>query len=1340
MTEPPPLDAGNRWAAVTADDRGGILYIVAFLTFTYSSLTILTRGFIKWHVLGLDDAAAIVAQFASIVQFALLLTSLSAGLAKNFVLLSPEEYLAMASSQLGNQVALYISLGISKMATNFLVQRLFTRDMRKEWVVCNIVTAVIAIWTIAAAMLVSTGCTPTSIAPQQPAQMCRAIDIRYKLVVVTDALIDLVLVLIPGYLTWRLHMSVKLKLQVIAVFALRLPLIVLAACSLKAWLGSLSAVNPGVDRTPAIVFQQVELCVSLLAATLPCLKSFIRSFDTGSGVKANIGSSNENGSSGRNGGSGQNHGQSYRMSPVKSTKTDSTNRSSFKGDNGDMRVSSRPFSTGWSTAKVTRAASLRDALETLALHDADRSSQASSKELFIHRETHWEVFNEEARASDMQARLSGFRFQAPVLDMSYSTTNTALASPQKSTPASSPPITNMDEDIRLEGVSEAMHQEEERMRTQREKADAKREAQLEKERQDDLKSGKEMLDKKFQQLEFLMNKSKLYATVMLAQMQRQEDDEKAQDEKTQGQASKREKNADKAAAESQRRATRGSAANGTAAPHSTEDKSAPKKKGRGRPTREESNISSYFKKEDVEKKTDSNNVADALKEAVDEDNVKTGDMGMQNLRSARQPKLVVGGTMRSYQLEGLEWMLSLYENGINGILADEMGLGKTIQTISMLAHLWENQSYGPFLIAAPLSTTSNWVAEFEKWTPSIPVMLYHGDKKERERLRRTRLRNPGTDQFPIMVTSYEICMNDRKYLTSFGWQFIIIDEGHRIKNLDCRLIRELQQFQSANRLLITGTPLQNNLTELWSLLHFLLPTVFDKLSTFESWFDFSGLKDKDSYAQLLSEERQQYLVKSLHAVLKPFLLRRVKTDVESLMPKKREYVLYAPLTAMQRELYQAILDGTSRSYLEERAVERLSIGLSSRAATPLSVRSHTSGKRKALGGISTPNKSAKTSRAGTPASVASTKSRGKPKRNYEEVSDSEYFASLDKDQPSSSEEQDEEELDSEAEDEKIRAATFEIAKRQLMQKKLGNPIMQLRLCCNSPYNFFNPFLKVDTDGAETFATESEPDETLISTSGKMLLLDSLLPPLINGGHKVLIFSQFTTTLDLLGQYLHLRSWPHARIDGSVAQADRQAQILAFNKTDNKTATNVFLLSTRAGGQGINLAAADTVILFDSDWNPQQDVQAMDRAHRIGQTRNVIVYRFATRNTVEQKLLENAEAKRRLEKLVIRKGGVRNHGGAKARRPDKEQQQEMEDLQKLLRRSDGEKFDIEGPATQAAGKLLGHKELAILLDRSDDAYERAERGLDVGGGEASMFHAVGKREQGALMDGLSARQK
>ncbi|KAF2817411.1 uncharacterized protein BDZ99DRAFT_373440 [Mytilinidion resinicola] len=913
---------------------------------------------------------------------------------------------------------------------------------------------------------------------------------------------------------------------------------------------------------------------------------------------------------------------------------------------------------------------------------------------------------------------------------------------QKSTPASSPPSIEM-EDVD-HGVSKEMLAEEEQMRLRREKEDAKREAKLEKERKEDLQGGKEVLDTKFKALEHLMNKSKLFATVMLAQMQRQEEEEKVRDEKTQGQARKREEKAEKAAAESQRRATRAAAiTNGDDTTEAHADRKSLPTRGRGRPNKG-AKISDFFKKEDIEQKTSNANVVDALQEATAEEDIHTSELGVQNLKSARQPSLVTGGTMRSYQLEGLEWLISLYNNGINGILADEMGLGKTIQTIAFLAHLREKKSYGPFLIAAPLSTTSNWVEEFSKWTPSVPVVLYHGTKQERQKIRTQKFKHPGTSEFPVVITSYEICMNDRKFLTGFGWQFIIIDEGHRIKNLDCRLIRELQSYQSTNRLLITGTPLQNNLTELWSLLHFLMPTIFDKLSSFESWFDFSALKDRQGYESLFSEERQKYLVASLHAVLKPFLLRRVKMDVENLMPRKREYVLFAPLTPMQRELYQAILDGTSREFLEDKALERLSIG-GSGTSTPRSARSTGSLKRKALeNGADTPNKSAKISRESTP--VSTKRGRGRPRQSYEEVSDQKYFAQLDAEVSSP----EEEELNSEAVEEKVRATTLAIAKRQIGAKKLQNPIMQLRLCCNSPYNFFNPFISTSSEGGETFATETEPDETLVTSSGKMLLLDSLLSELLKRGHKVLIFSQFTTQLDLLESYCNsLRNWRVCRIDGSVPQSVRQEQIRVFNKPavtdtrkrnkaaadgDDEEPSNIFLLSTRAGGQGINLAAADTVILFDSDWNPQQDLQAQDRAHRIGQTRNVIVYRFATRNTVEAKLLESAEGKRRLEKLVIRKGGVRNGKGS-SKKGDAEvgSREELEDLQKLLRRADGERFDVDDGVN---GGLLPGKELEILLDRSEEAYDRAEKGLDIGG-EGSVFKAVEKKGEGALLDGLKA---
>lgn len=262
---------------------------------------------------------------------------------------------------------------------------------------------------------------------------------------------------------------------------------------------------------------------------------------------------------------------------------------------------------------------------------------------------------------------------------------------------------------------------------------------------------------------------------MLSQMQKQEEDDAAKDERDRKRDQKREEKAEKVAEASQRRATRGTAA--TTADANTQEKSLAGK-SKSLPTRakgklRDSAISDYLKKKDIKVKGQDVDVGAALEEAVASD-VKPGEIGMQDLHSARQPALVTGGTMRSYQLEGLEWLISLYENGLNGILADEMGLGKTIQTIAFLAFLREKATYGPFLIAAPLSTTTNWVDEFNKWTPSIPVVLYHGTKQEREEIRRKRLKRPGTADFPVVVTSYEICMNDRKFLAGFGWKFIII--------------------------------------------------------------------------------------------------------------------------------------------------------------------------------------------------------------------------------------------------------------------------------------------------------------------------------------------------------------------------------------------------------------------------------------------------------------------------------------------------------------------------------------------------------------------------------------
>ncbi|KAG9688965.1 SWI/SNF chromatin remodeling complex component, partial [Aureobasidium melanogenum] len=840
-------------------------------------------------------------------------------------------------------------------------------------------------------------------------------------------------------------------------------------------------------------------------------------------------------------------------------------------------------------------------------------------------------------------------------------------------------------------ISSNMEAEEAKMAEARRVKEEKRDQELEAERQKDLKGGKKVVDTKFKALEYLLNQSKLYSTIMLAQMQRQEEEAQATDEKGKKRALKREETAEKAAEVSQKRATRSANTVQETAAQATEETATGgrRKSARGaataKPKAGNGKISDYLNKDDLKAKAGDKSVNEALAEEADS-GVKAGDIGVQNLRSAKQPALVTGGLMRSYQLEGLEWLTSLYENGLNGILADEMGLGKTIQTISFLAFLREKGTYGPFLIASPLSTTSNWVNEFHKWTPDIPVVLYHGSKQEREEIRRKRFKNPGSKDFPVICTSYEICMNDRKFLANYGWKFIIIDEGHRIKNLNCRLIRELQSYQSANRLLITGTPLQNNLTELWSLLHFLMPTIFDKLESFESWFDFSALNQRNGYEDILSEERKTNLVTSLHAILKPFLLRRVKTDVETSLPKKREYVLYAPLTATQRELYQEILEGNSRAYLENKAVESLS-----GTTTPRSTRGSSLKRSRPEEASATPIKSVKSSRASTPATTTSARGsrRAKKPQNYEELSDTAYFKQMQNQQS----EDEEQPLNSSEEEAQEQAQTLALAKKLIGAKKLQNPVLQLRLCCNSPHNFFYPFVEEDN---------SDVDETLVTESGKMLLLDSLMPTLLKRGHKVLIFSQFKTQLDLIETYCEvLRGWKCSRIDGGVSQPDRQEQIAQFNSTESKT--NIFLLSTRAGGQGINLTAADTVLLFDSDWNPQQDLQAQDRAHRIGQTRPVIVYRFATKGTVETLLLEKAESKRRLEKLVIQKGKFRSM------RAGEVSGAEFAELQQLLAQQDGERVELE----EGTKGLLSEEELNTLTDRSEEAYERAEKGLDGG---------------------------
>ncbi|KAI1500774.1 chromatin-remodeling complex ATPase-like protein [Biscogniauxia marginata] len=474
----------------------------------------------------------------------------------------------------------------------------------------------------------------------------------------------------------------------------------------------------------------------------------------------------------------------------------------------------------------------------------------------------------------------------------------------------------------------------------------------------------------------------------------------------------------------------------------------------------------------------------------------------------RDSPAFIHGTMRDYQIAGLNWLISLHENGISGILADEMGLGKTLQTIAFLGYLRHIMDIkGPHLVIVPKSTLDNWKREFEKWTPEVNVLVLQGAKEERHALINERLID---EKFDVCITSYEMILREKAHLRKFAWEYIIIDEAHRIKNEESSLAQVIRLFNSRNRLLITGTPLQNNLHELWALLNFLLPDVFGDAEAFDQWF--SG-QDQD----------QDTVVQQLHRVLRPFLLRRVKADVEkSLLPKK-EVNLYIGMSEMQIKWYKKIL---------EKDIDAVN---------------GAGGKRES-------------------------------------------------------------------------------------KTRLLNIVMQLRKCCNHPYLF---------EGAEP-GPPYTTDEHLVFNSGKMALLDKLLKRMQKQGSRVLIFSQMSRLLDILEDYCVFREFKYCRIDGGTAHEERIAAIDDYNREGSEKF--IFLLTTRAGGLGINLTSADIVILYDSDWNPQADLQAMDRAHRIGQTKQVVVYRFVTESAIEEKVLERAAQKLRLDQLVIQQG--RAHPGAK----------------------------------------------------------------------------------------------
>ena len=497
-----------------------------------------------------------------------------------------------------------------------------------------------------------------------------------------------------------------------------------------------------------------------------------------------------------------------------------------------------------------------------------------------------------------------------------------------------------------------------------------------------------------------------------------------------------------------------------------------------------------------------------------------------------QPSIITGGDMRQYQLEGLTWVIRMMENGINGILADEMGLGKTLQSISVIAYLHQYMNNkGPHLILVPKSTLSNWEKEFERWCPSISVLKFHGVREEREAmiehdLKVGRAHNQRT--WDVCLTTYEICNIEKGPLGKIAWKLLVIDEAHRLKNECSSLSKVVRSLNTEHRLLLTGTPLQNNLHELWALLNFLLPDVFSSAEQFDEWFN---LDVEDT-------EAKQRIIGQLHKLLRPFMLRRLKVDVEKNLPPKTETILFIGMSAEQRTLYKTIL-------MRE---------------LPLI----------------------------TDTSVA--------------------------------------------------------GKNQTGRTAILNVLMQLRKCCNHPYLF---------PGQEDRTLDPLGDH-LYMTCGKTVLLHRLLVKLKSRDHRVLIFSQMTRMLDILEDYMLSQGFKYCRIDGDTSYGAREDRITEFNREG--TETFVFLLSTRAGGLGINLQTADTVILYDSDWNPQADLQAQDRAHRIGQKKPVQVFRFITDDTVEVKVLERGQQKLKLDAMVVQQG----------RLADKERKMSKQELLESLR--------------------------------------------------------------------------
>ncbi|QPG73016.1 hypothetical protein FOA43_000320 [Brettanomyces nanus] len=599
-----------------------------------------------------------------------------------------------------------------------------------------------------------------------------------------------------------------------------------------------------------------------------------------------------------------------------------------------------------------------------------------------------------------------------------------------------------------------------------------------------------------------------------------------------------------------------------------------------------------------------------------------------------QPHMLVGGTLKEYQVKGLEWMVSLFNNHLNGILADEMGLGKTIQSIALITYLLEQKNEtGKFLLIVPLSTITNWTMEFDRWAPTVKKIVYKGSQQQRKAMSYS----VRSGDFTVLLTTYEYVIRDRPMLAKFKWAHMIIDEGHRLKNTHSKLFQTLTQYyHTRNRLILTGTPLQNSLPELWALLNFILPKVFNSVKSFDEWFNTPFANTGNQEKLELSEEESLLIIRRLHKVLRPFLLRRLKKDVEKDLPDKVEKIIKCKLSALQTRIYKQLLDHNA-----------LFIGSGSVGANKAGLRG------------------------------------------------------------------------------------------------LNNKIMQLRKICNHPFVF---------EEVEDLVNPSRLTTDLIwRSSGKFELLDRILPKLQVTHHRTLLFFQMTQVMDIMEDFLRLRGVKYLRLDGSTKADDRQDMLKAFNAPHSEYFC--FLLSTRAGGLGLNLQTADTVVIFDTDWNPHQDLQAQDRAHRIGQTHEVRIYRLITEDSVEEVILERAHQKLDIDGKVIQAGRFDNKSSAEEQeaflkrmlesekqKAEERQTDEMDDeeMNEILARSDEEKILFEEMDTERHNSERGNKLPRLMTDEELPEVLRMDMDMQLEP-DHEEIHRRRNRKRVIYDDGLTEEQ-